>query len=109
MTKRKSQLADKLGGRNDTKPGWRDTIHLNQPQEDEQSPHAQPPRPRRNKPKRKTYLLTPDLIEQIEILAEEEHVGINELVRFLLTTSIELIETGQVDIPTTPGRRRISR
>ena len=112
MTKRKSQLAGKLGGRTDAKPGWRDTIRLNQPEEPayEEPTPARPTRPvRRNKPKRKTYLLTPDLIERIEILADEERVGINELVRFLLNTSIELIETGQIEIPTAPGRRRISR
>ncbi|MCP5095980.1 MAG: hypothetical protein GY943_10540 [Chloroflexi bacterium] len=112
MTKRKSQLAGKLGGKADPKPGWRDTIRLNQPQEqsvEEPTPARTTHPVRRNKPKRKTYLLTPDLIERIEILADEERVGINELVRFLLSTSIELIETGQIEIPTAPGRRRISR
>ncbi len=113
MAKRKNQLSDKLGGSQDNRLGWRDTIRLNQPQQQPAAPaQATPPRQQveqQNKPKRKTYLLTPDLIANIEQLADEERVGINELVRFLLGTAVNLVETGQIEIPTTPGRRKISR
>ena len=117
MAKRKNQLSDKLGGSQDARLGWRDTIRLNQPQQPAEPAQATPsrqmppsrPAEQSNKPKRKTYLLTPDLIANIEQLADEERVGINELVRFLLGTAVNLVETGQIEIPTTPGRRKISR
>ena len=111
MTKRRSTLSDKLSSGNEPKPGWRDTIRPSVPQEVEEETATQrrpAKRANRNKAKRKTYLLTPDLIERIEILAEEEHVGINELVRFLLSSSLDRIESGNLQIPTTPGRRRIA-
>lgn len=120
---RKRDLADKLSGDNSAapRPGWRDTIgpppsqvtqrneavpvhtsraagHGKQ-QEEEENP---------NKLKRKTYLLTQDLIERIATLAEEERVGINELVRFLLTEAVIAIENGDMEIPTEPAKRQIS-
>ncbi|KAA3664979.1 MAG: hypothetical protein DWQ04_02940 [Chloroflexi bacterium] len=118
MAKRKSQLAGKLGGQEDARPGWRDTILSNQPAEQE-VPQTQPrtkttTRVRRkrvdpNKPKRKTYLITQDIIDRIEMLAEEERVGINDLTRFLLTVALDLAENGEIEIPTAPARRRIEQ
>lgn len=114
MAKRKNELADKLGGSpTEARPGWRDTIITGQhPAEtavSQPTPQSTPTKRTRTKPKavRKTYLLPPDLIQRIEITAEEERVGISELVNFLLTTSLDLIESGQIEIPTQTARRRI--
>ena len=117
MAKRKNELADKLGApSSESRPGWRDTIITGQqPVETAVSqPTPQPTQPKptkrtRTKPKsvRKTYLLPPDLIQRIEITAEEERVGISELVNFLLTTSLDLIESGQIEIPTQTAKRKI--
>lgn len=57
--------------------------------------------------KRKTYLLTQELIERIALLADQERVGINELVRFLLTEAVISVENGELEIPTGPAKRQI--
>jgi hypothetical protein len=107
MARRKNELADKLGG-GSNRPGWRDTIMPSAPQQetDEERPRRRQ-QPDRLKPKRKTYLLPPPLIERIDALAEEERVGISELVTYLLSTSVEMIETGELEIPTRTAKRRI--
>lgn len=109
MARRKNELADKLGGSN--RPGWRDTIMPSTAQQEaEERPQTRPRRrqqPDRLKPKRKTYLLPPPLIERIDALAEEERVGISELVTYLLSTSVEMIETGELEIPTRTAKRQI--
>lgn len=120
MTKRKTELADKLSGSGatDKRPGWRDTILTGQqpidpPQSSLSQPVAQPvevPKAKpvdQNKPVRKTYLLQPQIIERIEITAEIERVGISELTNFLLSTALDLIESGQIEIPTQTAKRRI--
>ncbi|PID85705.1 MAG: hypothetical protein CSB13_06670 [Chloroflexi bacterium] len=113
MAKRKNQLADKLGGTTtEARPGWRDTILTGLPttpvESAEDSAPLPPKRtPSHNKPMRKTYYLPPPLIKRIEILAEEEQVGISALVTFLLNTSVELVESGHLEIPTAPARRQI--
>ena len=66
-------------------------------------------RERSNPLKRKTYLLTPELIDQVADLAETERVGINELVRYLLRSSLEMVEAGELPIPTRPATRKIVR
>ena len=114
MAKRKNELADKLSSTTPERgPGWREAIIPGQ-QAVETAVSQPTPQPTstkrtRTKPKavRKTYLLPPDLIQRIEITAEEERVGISELVNFLLTTSLDLIESGQIEIPTQTARRRI--
>lgn len=112
MSRRKSQLADKLGGSSDVRPGWRDTILPSTPSAQTETTAVSDPlppkrKPARNKPMRKTYYLSPALIERIEILAEEEQVGISALVSFLLNTSVELVESGHLEIPTAPAKRQI--
>lgn len=117
MAKRKNQLANKLGGNTSQSPGWQQVIN----------PAAAPPpappveplrdvRPQRPAPtayqdpdslKRKTYLLTPRLIERIKRLADDEAVGVNELVRYLLTVAVDSVEAGDLDIPTTESKRSI--
>jgi hypothetical protein len=112
MARRKNQLADKLGGGvGEARPGWRDTI-MSGTQVPVETFEPEPPappkrRPPRNKPVRKTYYLSPALIERIEFLADEEQVGISALVAFLLNTSLDLVESGHLEIPTAPAKRQI--
>lgn len=113
MAKRKNELADKLGG-SGNRPGWRDTIIANAPQQEAEDTQTRSRSPRRKqadrlKPKRKTYLLPPPLIEHIDNLAAEERVGISELVTYLLSTSLEMLEAGEIEIPTRPAKRKIVR
>ncbi len=99
---RKNQLADKLAeGEAGTRPGWRDTITPGQPEPTESKSTG--------RFKRKTYLLTPNIIQSIKELAEREQVGINELVRYMLIYVIEEVESGELPIPTAPGKRQIAQ
>lgn len=110
MAKRKNQLAGKLeSGLESGRPGWRDTIVSSAPMELGESEPKPARKTSRSKPRRKTYYLPPALIERIEYLADEERVGISELVTFLLTTATDLIDTGQLEIPTAPAKRKIMR
>lgn len=103
---RKKDLAGKLQGQESTtpnRPGWRETITAGQaplPPINEEEPA--------NKLKRKTYLIRAGMIDHIEDLAQQERVGINELVRFLLSAAIDQVEDGTLVIPTKPGKRRIT-
>lgn len=120
MAKRKNELAGKLGGSSsaESRPGWRDTILTGQqPIDPPQSTLNQTqPEPAKttpgkpvdqNKSVRKTYLLQPQIIERIENTAEIERVGISELTNFLLSTALDLIESGQIEIPTQTAKRKI--
>jgi hypothetical protein len=113
VARRKTDLAGKLSGDRDSRPGWRDTITLGQTGAQPESrrpafPPAEPPPPEpQNKLKRKTYLLYPDMIAEIENLAAQERVGINDLVRYLLGSALDQVYNGELTIPTQPGRRRI--
>jgi hypothetical protein len=110
MAKRKNQLAGKLDSNLESgRPGWRDTIVASTPADLSETQPKKSRMPSRLKPRRKTYYLPPALIERIEYLADEERVGISELVTFLLTTATDLIETGQLEIPTAPAKRKIMR
>jgi hypothetical protein len=51
---------------------------------------------------RKTYLLTPDMVQRVETLAKQERVGINELVRYLLDAALTKIEAGDVSLEKKP-------
>lgn len=135
MAKRKNQLADKLStppSPPSSAPGWRDILR---PQEGEASPEpveTEAPLPavsresqrrdnpassgkRRRQPAlqqpqkfaRKTYLISPRMIQRINFLAEEEAVGINELVRYMLNFALDEIEAGRHELPTRPSRRTI--
>lgn len=112
MAKRKNDLAGKLSNAQENRPGWRDTIKIGQPAES--APVRRPafmepeqePEPA-NKVKRKTYLIYAGMIEEIEQLAAQERVGINELVRYLLGAALDQVYNGELTIPTQPGRRRI--
>lgn len=123
---RKRELADKLSTQGEgqgARPGWRDAITGPRREAESQREEAagreeeearRPARRRRasrqrDPLQRKTYLLTPEMVEHVATLAEEERVGINELVRFLLRSSLEMVEAGELEIPTRPARRQIVR
>lgn len=117
---RKRDLANKLsqssGSQADRRPGWRDAItgpardSAPEPEREESQPQQrQQAQQRSSRLKRKTYLLTPELIEHVADLAETERVGINELVRYLLRASLEMVEAGELPIPTRPATREIVR
>jgi hypothetical protein len=116
MARRKQDLAGKLSGSSEARPGWRDTITGGTPAAMGQSPVRQPdfmaaePEPEpANKIIRKTYLLYAGMIEEIETLASQERVGINELVRYLLGSALDQVYSGSLSIPTRPGRRQIDQ
>lgn len=111
MAKRKQDLAGKLTPKNRTRPGWEDTVtgapgtqpEVRRPAFVQPEPEPEPA----NKLKRKTYLLYPDMIEEIEAIAEQERVGINELVRYMLGVALDQLYHRELEIPTKPDRRRI--
>lgn len=88
MTRRKSNLAAKLGG--DTTqpiPGWKQQI----------APAVIPDK--KETYTRKTYLVTPELIERVKVTAEREQVGQNELLRYLLTWALDQLDDGHHQLP----------
>ncbi len=114
MARRKQDLAGKITSRSDARPGWRDTITggLQGEQTDVRRPgfmeQEAEPEPA-NKIKRKTYLLYAGMIEEIQTLAAQERVGINELVRYLLGAALDQVYEGKLVIPTQPSRRQITQ
>ncbi len=116
MARRKQDLAGKVSSGGETRPGWRDTIPGGAPSAMSQPTVRQPdfvaaePEPEpANKIIRKTYLLYAGMIEEIETLANQERVGINELVRYLLGSALDQVYSGDLTIPTRPGRRQIDQ
>ncbi|MCB9420352.1 MAG: hypothetical protein H6667_11125 [Ardenticatenaceae bacterium] len=116
MARRKQDLAGKLSTSSEARPGWRDTITGGTPAAMGQPAVRQPdfmatePEPEpANKIVRKTYLLYASMIQEIEDLAAQERVGINELVRYLLGVALDQTYNGGLEIPTRPGRRQIDQ
>ena len=112
MAKRKQDLAGKLTPDRTKRPGWADAVtgQPSAPAETGRPVFAQP-EPKQeeaNELKRKTYLLYPDMIQEIESIADQERVGINELVRYLLGVALDQVYNRQLDIPTQPGTRYIA-
>ena len=111
---RKRDLASKLSQPAETRPGWRDAISGPLREEVQREDATEDVGQRfssrsqqRNPLQRKTYLLTPELVDQVAALAKAERVGINELVRFLLRSALEMVDAGQLQIPTRPAKRQI--
>lgn len=100
------QAAERDEGRRET--ARREAARVAREREEEEARQAAR-RQRSNPLMRKTYLLTPELVDHVADLAETERVGINELVRFLLRSSLDLVENGELEIPTRPARRKIVR
>jgi hypothetical protein len=82
-----SQKVEQIGPKK--RPGWKALVETRQEAE-RQAPTL----------RRKTYLLTNELIDRINALAEDKRVGINELVRFLLANAVAQVESGDLEIPT---------
>lgn len=95
MAKRQSN-ADLLSGK--VKPaGWQDQLAG--------EPDPEPTTPPRFK--RKTYLMTEELIERVEAFAERHGVGINEALRFALIAGMNAIDAGQVEVKPTIVKRTL--
>jgi hypothetical protein len=106
---RKRDLTNKLTSDTE-RPGWRQAINptVSQRYEPEPvQPVQQTPKRSRSSIRRKTYLLNDELITRIEALAERERVGINELVRHLLSESVAMVESREWELQTKPDKRRI--
>jgi hypothetical protein len=96
VSKRKNAISDKLENVPGQPAGWRDQV-------------TQPPTPtsvKADRLRRKTYLLTPALIARVSDLADRERVGVNELVRYLLTYALDQVETGEHSLPARPVAQR---
>ena len=50
--------------------------------------------------KRKTYLLTDELVERIQAAQVAQGVPINEFIRFGLTYFLDQLESGELELPT---------
>lgn len=114
---RKRDLGSKLEGRPEGKPaGWQEQVKRSgdvpaAQESDVDSSAAERESPldtaQRDTAKagefvRKTYLLTPDMVQRVEALAKQERVGINELVRYLLDAALTKIEAGDVSLEKKP-------
>ena len=97
---KKNELASKLSG--EQPQGWKDQVGTIEP---EPEPEVSGSR-RAGRYNRKTYLITPELEDRIKALADHERVGQNELVRYLLTYSLDKIEGGEHSLPTEPVQQR---
>jgi len=102
--KGKVDLKEQLKG-NPTEPiGWKQTINggvqtPEPPQEQE---------PSGDQLTHKTYLLTRDLIKQVDDVAKREKVGQSELVRHILKLGLDQVASGKYKLPT-EERRRITK
>jgi hypothetical protein len=56
--------------------------------------------------RRKSYLLTDDLVERVAGTAEAQRVGINELVRWALAYTLDGLDSGEIRLPVVEETRR---
>ncbi|MBV7333949.1 hypothetical protein KFU94_38090 [Chloroflexi bacterium TSY] len=99
---RKNQLSGKL--ENNQPQGWQDQIKTRQA-EAETEPKKAPTKT--STYKRKTFLMTQELIDRIQAVSERENVGQNELVRYLIDRALQQVEQGEHALPTRPGRNTL--
>lgn len=57
------------------------------------------PPPYDRKYARHTYRVTDEIHEQLKEIAEQEGVGLNDLVRYILRTFVQEHEAGQIELP----------
>ena len=98
MARRKQELSEKLA--TPAPQGWRDQV--GRPSESVSEPDTATG----GHYIRKTYLITPGLIDRIKGLADQERVGQNELVRYLLSFALEQVESGRHPLPAQPVQQR---
>ena len=101
MAKRAKDLSEKLAGESKPASGWLDQVGTVQPE-----PGGAHDSARAGVYKRKTFLITDEIEERVRLLADREHVGQNELVRYLLTWSLSQIESGKHRLPAEPVEKR---
>jgi hypothetical protein len=75
--------------------GWRDQFVDGQQEE----PDVSVDRKATLRYRRKTYLMTDELIRRIETQAKRKGVGVNEMNRYLLTLALDMVESGKHEIP----------
>ena len=90
---RSSAISDALTGQ-ETEHSWKNQFS------DGQSPASQDAPPpgdssKAGRYKRKTYLMTEDLIKRVEDQAQAQQVGVNEMARYCLNLALTLIESGE--------------
>ena len=74
--------------------GWRDQFV----ESSQEATKSQDARQATLRYKRKTYLMTDELIRRIETQAKRRGVGVNEMNRYLLTLALDLVESGKHEI-----------
>lgn len=86
MASKKQQTADAL------KPkGWASQLG--------EEPAAPTPKGKGGPLKRKTYLMTDDLIARLDATAKAHGIGVNELVRYLCKHGLDELDTGKHKLP----------
>jgi hypothetical protein len=56
----------------------------------------------------KTYILKRGQARRLEQLAYEKRVMLNDLARFLVEYALQQVDSGELEIPTEPYRRKIA-
>jgi len=51
----------------------------------------------------RTWRVTPELAERVSTMAEAQGIYPSDLVRFLLIVALDLVDTGELEIPTRPA------
>ena len=107
MAKR-SDLSSKLSG--SKAPGWRDMIPLSEDRDSEPKSTKSQKRGAAkrassssngdDKKIRKTYYLRPTTIDRIQVLAEQERVGISDFVEYALTRFLDMLDEGDIEMET---------
>ena len=57
------------------------------------------PPPYDRKYTRRTYRITENIHQELKSVAEQEGVGLNDLVRYILSTFIQQYQAGEIDLP----------
>lgn len=96
---RKRDLGSKLS---DKPAGWQDQVTGRGEPSTSPEPPSEKETVKAGDYMRKTYLMTPELVKRIEDLAAAEKVGINELVRHLLDSTLTQIERGEYTLAKKP-------
>lgn len=88
MATKKQQTADALLPK---AKGWETQLGVNPP--------AKPAEEDKGALKRKTYLLSDELIKRLDDTAKAHGVGVSELLRYLITHSLNQVDNGTHKLP----------